>query len=95
MILMASLSSLTARMCQPPRQMIDTRSPVLPSGRVGNPLAEASSAPCAGREGQGGARGEGGLQKFTAIVGFVTHGLSPGEVCLREISGCFGDEDVC
>src|SRR5579875_2307208 len=32
-------------MCQPPRQMIETRSPVLPSGRVGNPLAEASSAP--------------------------------------------------
>src|SRR5262249_21504166 len=45
MILMASFLSLTAPMCQPPRQMIDTRSPVLPSGRVGKPLEAVSSAP--------------------------------------------------
>src|SRR6185437_11676608 len=47
MILIASFSSLTAPMCQPPRAMIDTRTPVLPSGRVGSPLEAASSAPSA------------------------------------------------
>src|SRR6516165_1806808 len=31
-------------MCQPPRQRIETRTPVLPSGRVGRP-AEASAPP--------------------------------------------------
>src|SRR5438270_3881875 len=45
MILTASFSSLTEPMCQPPRARIDTRTPVLPSRRVGRPLP--SSAPAA------------------------------------------------
>src|SRR5438874_8259322 len=44
----ASLSSLTEPMCQPPRQMIGTRTPVRPSGRVGRPdLASAASVAAA------------------------------------------------
>src|SRR5258708_7861698 len=38
---MASFSSSTAPMCQPPRQMIETRWPVLPRIRVGNPVGAA------------------------------------------------------
>src|SRR5262245_65041781 len=48
MILMASSSpeSFPARpMCQPPKQMIDTLAPVLPSALVGMPLAVPDSCP--------------------------------------------------
>src|SRR5438445_167444 len=43
----ASFWSLTEPMCQPPRARIETRTPVLPSGRVGRPaaLSAASTAP--------------------------------------------------
>src|SRR4051794_6956409 len=44
MILIASSLSLTEPMCQPPRQRIGTRTPVLPSGRVGRPFDAASLA---------------------------------------------------
>src|SRR4051812_25157738 len=47
MILIASFSSLTEPMCQPPRHSSETRSPVLPSGLVGRPLLPASSPPAA------------------------------------------------
>src|SRR3989442_1368626 len=40
-IRMASLSSLSEPMCQPPRQTIDTRCPVLPRTRVGKPALDA------------------------------------------------------
>src|SRR5215213_416279 len=43
MILTASALSLTSPMCQPPRQMMDTFSPVLPRGRVGRPADGLSS----------------------------------------------------
>src|SRR5262249_26071738 len=49
MILIASLWSLTAPMCQPPRQRIETLTPVLPSGRVGSPPDPFSSAPAVAR----------------------------------------------
>ena len=41
MMRMASASSLTEPMCQPPSHRIDTRWPVRPSTRVGSPVAEA------------------------------------------------------
>src|SRR5262245_8932462 len=44
MILTASSLSWTDPMCQPPRQMIDTFTPVFPSGRCGMP-ADGRSCP--------------------------------------------------
>src|SRR5436305_1949984 len=43
MILIASSLSFTEPMCQPPRQMIDTLTPVLPSGRMGRAVDDFSS----------------------------------------------------
>src|SRR5262245_22469351 len=45
MILMATFLSLTEPICQPPRQIIETLTPVLPSGLVGRPLSGPWSAP--------------------------------------------------
>src|SRR5262245_1784397 len=44
MIFTASSLSLTDPMCQPPRQMIETLTPVLPRGRCGRPVEGVSSA---------------------------------------------------
>src|SRR5262245_42791491 len=44
MIFTASSLSLTDPMCQPPRQMIETLTPVLPTGRCGRPGEGGPSA---------------------------------------------------
>ena len=76
MIFTASSLSLTEPMCHPPRQRIDTFTPVLPSGRVGIPSPGFLSWARGAAEGGGRGGAGAGLEELaTGLVrGEVAHG---------------------
>src|SRR5437899_2152986 len=92
MILTASFWSLTLPMCQPPRQKMETLTPVLPRGRVGRPSRPASHPAVSARDGAPPAGAAGG---GVAVAGAWQGGKELG--CAARAPGrarCDGGEET-